>query len=84
MKFTVNHPSTQKPDSILTLTVFVVVACTIKFVMEGVTFHLFGHPVDLGHADASTYGAILAPVLGAHSVREYKGLKKDNADVKQN
>lgn len=76
MKFPVfKHPSTGKPDSILTLTCFVVIACTLKFVLEGVAVHLFGGSFTLGHADAATYMAVLTPVMGAHGFREYNSFK---------
>ena len=54
-------------DPMLTLSLFVVTACTVKFLFEGVAFNLGGFNISLGHADALTYGALLTPVLSAHS-----------------
>lgn len=49
------------------LTCYTVIVCVIKFLFEGVTFDVLGHAVNLGHADAMTYGALLTPILGAHA-----------------
>lgn len=42
------------------------IACIIKFIMEGVSFKLFGSPINLGHTDSLTYTALLAPLWGSH------------------
>lgn len=53
-------------DHMTTLVTITVLACVTKFLMQGVTFDVFGHAINLGSADALTYGALLTPVLGAH------------------
>ena len=50
----------------LLLSLMVVSACTIRFLIDGISFFAFGHIVNLPHTDPMAYGAILAPVLGAH------------------
>lgn len=62
----VKHPDTGIVDPLLTMTVFIVVICGIKFLFEGVVAHIGGHILDLGHADPGGYAAILTPVLGLH------------------
>lgn len=63
-------------ESLATLAVITILACVLKFLMEGVTFDLAGHAVSLGHADSLTYAALLTPVLGAHSYIKSKGPKE--------
>ena len=82
MKF-IKHPRTGQQDPMLTLSVFVVIACTVKFIFEGVNFSIAGHIFNFGHVDAMTYGALLTPVLGAHSYMNVKipsTNKVDNPD----
>lgn len=55
------------PDVMLTLSVLVVVASVIKFLIDGLHLVAFGHTLDIGHTDPMSYGSLLAPVLGAHS-----------------
>ncbi len=40
--------------------------CAVKFVMNGVSFHVFGHDVSLGTVDAELIGAFLAPCLALY------------------
>lgn len=60
-------------DPMRTMAVITVGACTLKFLMEGVTATIGGYSFSLGHADAMTYAALLTPVLGAHSYTRVKG-----------
>lgn len=60
------HPRTGLPDVMLTLSTVVVLAASVKFLLEGINLTIFGHMVNFGHADAMTYGTLLTPVLGAH------------------
>lgn len=80
----VTNPSSNKPDPMLTMSVIVVTAACIKFLLEGVTVNINGHAVDFGHVDALVYGALLTPVLGVHGyikARTGKGTQKvDNPD----
>jgi len=62
----------------LTVTLLSVIACIVKFFFDGVSFSIFGHMVILGHADASTFGSILTPILSAHGVREWKLNSQDS------
>lgn len=48
------------------LSAIVVIAAAVKFLLDGVTFSVNGHPMDLGHLDSMTYATFLTPVLGAH------------------
>jgi len=65
------NPNTSKPDALLTMACLIVFVCALKFLMEGVSFNLFGHSISLGHVDAMTYAAMLTPVLGAHGAVEF-------------
>ncbi len=75
----VNHPKTGKPDVILTMVVFVIVVCAIKFLLDGVTLKLFGHVISFGHTDSFSYGSLLSPVLGAHGFIEGKNASTYNS-----
>lgn len=61
-----NHPKTGKADVLMSLAVFVVVICAIKFLFDGVVVNIFGHTFSFGHTDSFSYGTFLSPVLGAH------------------
>ena len=55
-----------KIDPMLSLSVFVVVICGVKFLFEGVSVAIGEHTLSLGHVDPAAYAALLTPVLGAH------------------
>jgi hypothetical protein len=40
--------------------------CAVKFLTNGVTFHLFGHTFQCGTVDAALLGAFLAPCLALY------------------
>lgn len=69
----VRHPTTGQIDVILSLVVFVVVICGIKFLLDGVSIQVMGHVVNFGHVDSMSYGTMLAPTLGAHGYITTKG-----------
>ncbi len=50
----------------LKLSALVVIVCCFRFLLDGVEWTLFGHPISFGHVDPLAYGSILTPVLGAH------------------
>lgn len=64
--FGVKHPTTGQTDVLLSLVVFVVIICGLKFLMDGATIQIFGHMISFGHVDSMSYGTMLAPMLGAH------------------
>lgn len=74
------HPRTGEPDPMLTMACITVAVCTFKFLLEGISFVIGGHPISFGHADAMTYGALLTPVLGAHATREWKIPQRSKVD----
>ncbi len=93
MKFPfIKQPKSGMPDVMVTLSVVAVFAAVLKFLLEGVTIVVYGHSIDFGHADSLTYGALLAPVLGAHGWVDTMSknpppppsnyVKVDNPDVK--
>lgn len=45
----------------------VVGVCAVRFLLDGVTLTFFGQTFTLAPTDPLSYGAILTPVLGAHS-----------------
>ena len=56
----------KRRDQMFLLVAFTIVCCVFKFMMEGVVLNIGGQTLNLGHADAGTYAALLAPILGAH------------------
>ena len=70
----VQHPTTGEVDVILSLVVFVVVICGLKFLLDGVSLQIFGHLINFGHVDSMSYGTMLAPTLGAHGYIATKGV----------
>jgi hypothetical protein len=58
--------------------VLATIACVLKFLVEGVTFTLFGSLVNLGHVDSMTYTALLAPLWASHGY--IKGKSNDKQD----
>ena len=73
------HPRTGKEDPLMTLSVIVVLCTSVKFVLDGVTFTLYGHPISFGHPDPVAYAAFLTPVLGTHG---YLNAKEKSQEVK--
>jgi len=68
----VHNPETGRPDAFVTMSLVVVLACVVKFLVDGVTFTWGGNTYNLGHIDSMTYAALLTPVLGAHSWQSIK------------
>ena len=68
-----DHPRTGKTDVLMTLVVFVVVICGIKFLLDGVQINIAGHILNFGHTDSFSYGSLLSPVLGAHGYVDVRG-----------
>lgn len=66
MKLFLKHPRTGLPDVMGTLTVVVVIAAALKFLLDGVSLAVHGHTITFGHVDSLTYGSLTGPVLGAH------------------
>jgi len=66
------NSKTNKQDVMLTLVFYAVIVAGIKFIMEGVSFSVMGHVLNLGHTDAATYAAFLTPILGTHGFIDSK------------
>ena len=83
----VTNPSSNKPDPMLTMSVLVVTAACVKFMLEGVTLQISGHELNFGHVDAMVYAALTGPVLSVHGYVKGKKteletrLKVDNPDA---
>lgn len=76
------NPSSNKPDPMLTMSVIVVLAASIKFITEGVTVQVAAHNINFGHADSLTYGALLGSVLGVHGYIKTKTPPKPVEETK--
>jgi hypothetical protein len=53
------------------LSSLVVVVCCFKFLLDGISFTVWGQSFIFGHTDSLTYGALLTPVLGAQSAHSF-------------
>lgn len=62
-------------DTMELLSIVVVLAATARFLLEGLSFKVVGHPLSFGHIDPLTYAALLSPVLGAHGYLKIKKAK---------
>ena len=71
------NPKTKRQDVIYTLTALATLAAITKFMFEGVEFTVLGQTFNLGHADPLTYGAFLAPILGAHGYTQARDTNGD-------
>lgn len=78
MRWVIN-PSSNKPDPMLTMSVLVVTAASLKFLLEGVSTTVNGTAISFGHVDAAVYAALLTPVLGIHGY--LKGKKTEQKDT---
>jgi len=63
------------------MTVIVVLVCSIRFLLDGITVSMFGHSLTVGHTDPLAYGSFLAPLLGAHGYIHTRTTKVDNPDA---
>lgn len=84
MRYFLKHPQTNEPDLLMTLAWVVTLVCSIKFLFEGIEITIGAHTLSLGHADATTYAAMLAPVLGAHGWKEGKAARPAPANKVDN
>lgn len=58
------------------------IVCMVKFIVEGVSFYAYGHPVSLGHTDPVAYTAFLGPLWGGHAyINRNPSKKVDNPDA---
>lgn len=73
-------PKVNRSDMILTLTTIVVLAATLKFLLDGASITMGEHIIVFGHVDSMTYGTLLSPVLAAHGFLEHKKEKVKNND----
>jgi hypothetical protein len=48
------------------LSVLVVLVCSFRFLLDGISVTIFGHSLSVGHTDPLAYSSLLAPLLGAH------------------
>lgn len=67
----INHPRSNEPDAMLTVAIASVLVVLGKVVMNGVTLHVFGTPVNFGSIDAGLVAALLTPTLGVYAARKY-------------
>jgi hypothetical protein len=64
------------------LSVIVVMICSFRFLLDGVSVTVFGHSLSIGHTDPLAYSSFLAPVLGVHGYIHTKTKPKvDNPDA---
>lgn len=77
----IKHPTTGKPDLMVTLSTVTTMAAVIKFILDGVTISWQGYTMDFGHLDSMTYAALLTPVLGAHSYMDLNKRKSHSNNM---
>jgi hypothetical protein len=63
----IQDPATGQPSEFVTLSVLVTFAVVFRFLVDGMTFHIFSHVITFVKLDSMTYVSLLGPVLGAHS-----------------
>jgi len=51
----------------------VTLAVVFRFLLDGLTLHVFNQVLTFGKLDASVYLGLLAPVWGSHSYVKIKG-----------
>lgn len=48
------------------LSILVVMICSFRFLLDGISVTVSGHLLQISHTDPLAYSSILAPILGAH------------------
>lgn len=53
-------------DVFMTMSMIATLSASARFLLEGLSFTFAEHSLTFSHIDATTYGAFLLPILGAH------------------
>ncbi len=67
-----NHPRSGTADAMLTFAAIAMIVCSIKFLINGVSFTFHGHLVNLGTTDSTAYAALLGPTVYGYCNRKNK------------
>jgi hypothetical protein len=74
----ITHPKTGTIDVMITLLVFAVVVCAIKFFLSDMTIVLANRTITFGHVDPFSFSSFLAPMFGAHGYMSGQQRQSDN------
>jgi hypothetical protein len=72
MNLWINHPRTQNPSATLTFSVYSLIICLGKFLLNGVEIHIMDKAFNFGTVDASLIAAILTPTLLSYVSKKFK------------
>ena len=64
------------------LSVLVVLICSFRFLLDGISIVIFNHTITIGHTDPLAYATILAPILGTHGYINTRVKRSDNTTKK--
>lgn len=64
------HPKDEAPSATLTFAFIALLVCSIKFLLNGVSFTFNGHVINCGTVDSLSYAALLGPTVLAYVQRK--------------
>ncbi len=72
MNLWITHPTTKKASATLTFSVYSLVICLGKFLLNGVEIQILEKSFNFGTVDASLIAAILTPTLLSYVSKKFK------------
>lgn len=72
MNLWVTHPTTKKASATLTFSVYSLVICLGKFLLNGVELQIMDKSINFGTVDATLIAAILTPTLLSYVSKKFK------------
>lgn len=72
MSLWINHPRSKTPSATLTFSVYALIICLGKFLLNGVEIHILDKAINFGTVDSSLIAAILTPTLLSYVSKKFK------------
>jgi hypothetical protein len=80
VRFFIKHPNTDVYSASLTFAVWALVACLIKFMLNGVTIEVLDKTINFGTTDAGLIAALLTPTLAAYASKKFSKQRPEKAE----
>lgn len=73
MNLWISKPGSDKPSATLTFSVYALIICLGKFMLNGVEVDIMGKVFKFGMIDSGLIAAVLTPTLGAYTLKKFAG-----------
>ena len=68
----IKHPNTKRYSATLSFSVYALIACLGKFLLNGVTIQILDKNINFGTVDSALIAAILTPTLLTYVSKKFK------------